>query len=352
MLQASAARIAHLGPDVEKEEKAQAAYDAELVKQARAKGKHFDFQPEYGLLLRAHTRYHFVVQVEYQMNYTMDADLSEAAWSVSGGFNPWDASGMVAKITPRLRPNHAEVITVGTLDFEILKDQTESTTVSTRHRLAVDAGLMQEPVKIIGFGSMTRSLGEAVRLIHYRGGVPIAALTEKRGQYQWDRPQFSWLEDISSLPENTTVRWAWDGPFNPHLDIEGQSERQYTRLGDTTPRPLPTPWHVNRTHVNFTEPWYAGRQLLLQPNDEIGVECTYVVDVPFTVKGGWAKNSEVCLAFIMVSQAGVLARRHRSLITPAQPGWRQGAVAAASQTFLTSDLAFTASRGPAGHLRT
>lgn len=170
--------------------------------------------------------------------------------------------------------------------------------------------------------------------------------------YQWDRPQFSSLEVVSTLPENTTVKWAWDGPFNPHLDIEGQSTRQFARLGDTTPRPVPEPWHVNRTLVNFTEPWYAGPELVLQPNDELGVECTYVDGVPFTVKGGWAKNSEVCLAFIMVSQAGVLARRHGSLITPAQPGWREGAVAAASQSWLTSDLAFTASRGPAGHLRT
>jgi hypothetical protein len=112
----------------------------------------------------------------------MDADLSEAAWSVSGGVPPWDSSGMVAKITPRLRPNHAEVITVGTLDFEILKDRSEKTTVSTRHRLAVDAGLMQESVKVIGFGSMTRGLGESVRLIQYRQGLPIAALTEKRGK--------------------------------------------------------------------------------------------------------------------------------------------------------------------------
>jgi hypothetical protein len=348
---ASVARAAHLGPDVEKDRVAQAAYEEEVLRQAEAKGKFYDLQPDYGILLRAHARYHFVVQIEYQMNYTQDDDLVEAARTVSGGVSPYDASGLVAKLTPRLRPKHAEVLTVGTLDFEILRNQPTLTTAVVRHRLAVDAGLMQDDVKVIGFGSMTRSLGEAVRLIHYRGGLPIAALTEKRFEYHWDRPQFSWLEDTSTLPENTTVRWAWEGPFNPHEAIEGQPLRQYARTGATTPRPPAKPWHPNRTLHNFTEPWYAGHELSLQPNDEIVVECTYEAEVPFTVSGGWARNSELCLAFIMVSPAGVLGWRGE-LVRPAQTGWRQGAVAPESQTWLTADLAYTASRGPNGHLRT
>ncbi len=348
---ANAARAAHTGPDVEKEQKAEAAYQRVLTEQKRAKGMFYDIQPEYGLLLRARTRYHFVVQIDYQLNYTRDDALSETAWAVSAPVSPWDASGLVAKLTPRMRPNHAEVLAVGTLDFEIPAQQPTLTTVTARHRLAFDTNIMQEAVKVIGFGSMTRSFGEAVRLIQYRDGVPFAALTEKRYEYQWDRPQFSWLEDPSTLPENTTVRWAWQGPFNPHEDIEGQGLRQYARTGATTPRPPPEPWHPNRTQFNFTEPWYAGHELTLQPNDEIVVECTYGANAPFTVTGGWSKVSEVCLAFIMVSPAGVLGW-HGDLVQPAQPGWRQGAVASESQNWLTSDIAYTASRGPNGHLRT
>ena len=348
---ASAARAAHIGPDIEKDMMAAAAYERELNKQARAKGMFYELQPDYGLLLRAATRYHFVVQIDYELNFTRHDMTSESAWTVSGGMRPWDASGLVAKLTPRMRPNHAEVLTVGTLDFEIPANQPALTTVSARHRLAVDTSLMQEAVQVIAFGSMTRSLGEAVRLIHYRGGLPIAALTEKRFEFQWDRPQFSWLEDPSTLPENTTVRWAWQGPFNPHEPIEGQPLRQYARAGATTPRPPPEPWHPNRTLINFTEPWYPGRELTLQPNDEIGVECTYGADIPFTVTGGWSKVSEVCLAFIMVSPAGVLGWQG-DLVRPAQPGWRQGAVGPESQNWLTADIAYTASRGPNGHLRT
>ena len=347
---ANAARAAHKGPVVEKDQLAEAAYQQVLIKQKKAKGMLYDIQPEYGLLLRARTRYHFVVQIDYQLNYTREDALAATAWTVSGTA-PWDASGLVAKLTPRMRPKHAEVLQVGTLDFEIPAQQPTLTTVTARRRLAVDTSLMQEAVKVIGFGSMTRSLGEAVRLIQYRDGVPLAALTEKRYEYQWDRPQFSWLEDPSTLPENTTVHWAWQGPFNPHVDIEGQGLRQYARTGATTPRPPPEPWHPNRTQFNFTEPWYAGHELTLQPNDEIVIECTYGADVPFTVTGGWSKASEVCLAFIMVSPAGVLGW-HGDLVQPAQPGWRQGAVAPESQNWLTAALAYTASRGPNGHLRT
>lgn len=363
---AAAVLAVHRGPDVEARRVAEIAYQEELTKQARAKGKFYDLQPDYGVLLHARTRYHFVVQIDYQMNYTTDDDLSEAAWTISGSA-PWDASGIVAKLTPRLRPKHAEVLTVGTLDFEIPGNRPLLTTVSTRLRLASEAGLMQEAVKVIAFGSMTRSLGESVRLLHYRGGLPIAALTEKRYEYRWDKPQFSWLEDPSLLQENTTVRWAWQGPFNPHEAIEMQSLRQYARTGASMPRPPPEPWHPNRTLINFTEPWYAGHELTLQPNDEIGIECTYEANVPFTVTGGWSKTSEVCLAFIMVSPAGVLGWRG-DLVQPWQPGWRQGpqvdgesqqpvawqrgSMAPESQSWLTGDIAYTASRGPEGHLRT
>lgn len=90
---ADKARQETIGPDVEGEAAAQAAYAAEMRRQVRAQGKIYELEPDYGLLLRAHTTYHFVVSIDYAMNYTENENLIEAAYSVTGNEQPWDASG-------------------------------------------------------------------------------------------------------------------------------------------------------------------------------------------------------------------------------------------------------------------
>ena len=114
-------------------------------------------------------------------------------------------------MTPRLRRNHAEVLTVGTIDFEIPAKSPQPTVVSATLPLSMVSGRMQDTVEIIAFGAMTRALGTGVRLIHYRDGVPIAALTEAAGTYSWALPRVSTLEDLAALPANSTVAWGGEG---------------------------------------------------------------------------------------------------------------------------------------------
>ena len=254
-------------------------------------------------------------------------------------------------MTPRLRRNHAEVLTVGTIDFEIPAKSPQPTVVSATLPLSMVSGRMQDTVEIIAFGAMTRALGTGVRLIHYRDGVPIAALTEAAGTYSWALPRVSTLEDLAALPANSTVAWGWEGAFNPHLPLEGQASWQFVRSGETTARPPPLPWSPNYTRPNFTEPWYPGPRLRLQPNDELSVECTYRPNVPAVIRGGYQRNRELCLAFITASPAGVLGRQ-QGLVRKSPSAWRSGEIAQASIDWLTGEVATTASRGPQGHLRT